>query len=176
MIAKEARRGPGIYATYATDDAWRELQIEPQGEGPLYVGKKETSASGRLLREHFAITWTANGSPTGHSTFRRSLASGLRDRLDLGPGAPRTKSNPGYFSNFGLASREADDQLSSWMTDNLFCCIWEAPPQLEVTVLRAIESETIRSMKPPLNGSFPPHITEGRRRLASEARSWSPER
>ena len=175
VLATEPRTGPGIYAIYATRAAWKDLRIERPDERPLYVGKKENSASGRLLREHFAVTWKAIGSPTGHSTFRRSLAGGLRENLALGPGAPRTKSNPGYFSNFGLADQEADDRLSAWMAEHLSCCIWVAPLQLGVEVLRAIESEAIRMMKPPLNGSFPPHITEGRRRLATEARSWSPE-
>lgn len=173
-IAKESRSGSGVYAIYGDQDAWKALRLE-LSNGPLYVGKKETSASGRLLREHFAVSWTANGSPTGHSTFRRSLAGGLRELLDLGPGAPRTKSNPGYFNNFGLADEDADHRLSQWMRAHLSCTVWATPPRLAIEVLRAAESEAIRILKPPLNGALPPHIKEGRRRFAAEARKWGAE-
>lgn len=174
-IAKQPRSGPGLYAIYGKDEVWASLSLETSGDGPLYVGKKETSASGRLLREHFAVTWTASGSPTGHSTFRRSLAAGLREQLDLGPGTPRTKSNPGYFNNFGLSDLSADQPLSQWMRANLTCALWMAPPQLTTDVLRALESEAIRTLNPPLNGSLPLHIKEGRRRFAAEARKWGVE-
>jgi hypothetical protein len=175
-IASRRRSGPGLYAVYGTDEAWSTLRLTRSAQEPLYVGKKESSASGRLTREHFAVSWTANGSPTGHSTLRRSLAAGLRDHLDLGPGAPRTKSNPGYFNNFGLANEEMDRRLSEWMRANLSCSLWEAPRGLAVGILRALESEAIRSMRPPLNGSLPEHIKEGRRRFAAEAGQWSPDR
>jgi hypothetical protein len=174
-IARRRRSGPGLYAVYGAPDAWRMLGLAPSERDPLYVGKKETSASGRLLREHFAVTWTAKGSPTGHSTFRRSLAAGLREHLDLGSGAPRTKTNPSYFSNFGLADDTADARLSEWMRTNLHCSLWAAPAGFPTELLRALESEVIRLHRPPLNGSLPEHIKEGRRRFAAEARQWSPD-
>jgi hypothetical protein len=160
---------PGLYAISASPDRWHALDLgQPPDTRPLYVGKSEDSLSSRDVRTHFAT------GKTGWSTVRRSLAALLTDTLEL-RGQPRTPSNPGNYSNFGLEP-DGDQRLTDWMSTNLRLAVWASPPG---TNLGRSETLVLAKLVPPLNLSkvrspWKPQVDTGRRALAAEARAWTP--
>lgn len=161
-------REPGLYAFYGDDRAWAELGLSPAfEEQPLYVGKAESSLSGRDVGTHFAA------GKTGWSTVRRSLAALLVDELAL-VATPRNVGNPSRSANFGLDD-PSERRLSMWMEQRLSLTIWS---RSEGTDLRETEREVLRRLHPPLNlthvGEPRDRLRLARRQMASAARAWKP--
>jgi hypothetical protein len=162
---------PGLYAIYGGGEAWASLGLgSPPDERPLYVGKHERDAFGRVAK-HFA-------GKTGWSSPRRSLAALLHDALGL-KGIPRTPDKPGYFANYGL-SDEHEKILSEWMGAHLTCAVWPRPSDASTSVGQ-IETGVKWKVEAPLNIARGDPITpwteqvgNARKVLAAEARAWRP--
>jgi hypothetical protein len=167
--------GPGLYAIYGDDEAWRDLGLFAKQAAPLYVGKAEDSLVSRDLKGHFAAG-ARTIARTGSSTVRRSFAALLRETLDL-RAVPRNRDNPGHFTNYGLTTSD-DEQLTRWMHARLSIAVWPAPVGLEVP-LADIETAMIRRFVPPMNLAKNPgklaRLSQARRVMASEAANWRPE-
>lgn len=160
---------PGLYAIHGAPTVWLQLGLGPPPDGrPLYVGKAERSLANRDVRTHFST------GKTGSSTLRRSLAGLLAADLRL-IGQPRNLANPERFANFSLNS-EGDERLTAWMVQQLKLAVWPSP---EGVVLDEIETLVLSTLHPPLNidkvaTPWRPIVRAGRKRLADEARRWSP--
>jgi hypothetical protein len=158
---------PGLYAVYASRDAWEWLQLDCESERPsLYVGKAEDSLVSRDLQTHFAT------GRTGSSTVRRSFAALLRDSLDL-RGRPRNLAKPERFANFGLALPD-DQRLTDRMHRHLRLAVWVKSPGVE---LDRIETDVICAWRPPPNIAKNPHplakLRRARKAMADDARAWA---
>jgi GIY-YIG catalytic domain-containing protein len=156
----------GLYAVYATPQAWQDLGLELDATLPaVYVGKAERSLSSRDVRTHFAR------GRTGSSTLRRSLAALLRDPLGL-TAVPRNTARPDSSANFGLRP-DGEDRLSAWMHEHLSLATWVKP---EGADLDAVETGVLRAWQPPLNLSKvatpSARLKAARRVMADEARAW----
>ncbi|PKI89876.1 hypothetical protein CW368_11975 [Actinomycetales bacterium SN12] len=166
---------PGLYAIYGDERAWRDLQLEPVPDMPLYVGKAEESLVSRDLNGHFA-TSPSSTPRTGGSTVRRSFAALLRESLDL-HGVPRNLAKPERFSNYGLASG-GDARLNEWMHSRLTLAVWPAPTGMPVP-LGDVETAVIVRFTPPINLDKNPgklaRLSAARAAMAAEAAAWRPE-
>lgn len=165
---------PGFYAIYGDEQAWRDLELEPAPQAPLYVGKAKSSLAKRELGDHFAIN--VNKIPqTGSSTVRRSFAALLRHALDL-HAVPRNLDKPGYYSNYGLAAG-GDTRLSAWMQANLAIAVWPIP-EGSVALLNSIEDAVIDHFRPPINiagnRSKSARLSRERAEMTAEAAAWRP--
>ncbi|AVL96150.1 MULTISPECIES: GIY-YIG nuclease family protein [Microbacterium] len=166
---------PGLYAIYGDEQAWRDLQLEPAPDHPLYVGKAEESLVSRDLNGHFA-TNPKSKPRTGGSTVRRSFAALLRDFLDL-HAVPRNLAKPERFANYALADG-GDARLNEWMHARLQLSVWPAPADMRVP-LGDVETSVIVRLTPPINldknpGRLP-RLSAARAAMAAEAAAWRPE-
>jgi hypothetical protein len=163
---------PGLYAIYGGAQAWRDLQLDPAPETPLYVGKAERSLAARDLSGHFATDPEVKPR-TGSSTVRRSFAALLRDALGL-HAVPRNPSKPERFSNYALAEG-GDGRLTAWMHARLTLAVWPSPARMPVP-LGAVEAAVIVHFTPPINISNNPGrlplLRRARAAMALEAASW----
>ncbi|QYH34588.1 GIY-YIG nuclease family protein [Salinibacterium sp. M195] len=154
----------GLYAVYASNEAWDELGFE-WFDGPLYVGKAERSLVSRDVSTHFAT------GKTGSSTLRRSLAALLRGPLHL-VAIPRNVAKPGNFTNFAL-EQTGDEQLTEWMQSNLRIAVWAAPESVSSLVL--VERAILARLQPPLNLKDVPNpsrrLSAARAVMADQART-----
>lgn len=166
---------PGLYAIYGDEQAWRDLQLEPAPNQPLYVGKAEESLVSRDLNGHFATN--PNSKPrTGGSTVRRSFAALLREALNL-HAVPRNLARPERFSNYGLAEG-GDARLNEWMHARLTLAVWPAPADMPAP-LGEVETAVIVRFTPPINLDKNPgklaRLSAARAEMAAEASRWRPE-
>lgn len=165
---------PGLYAIYGDEQAWRDLQLEPKPEQPLYIGKAEDSLVSRDLNGHFA-TNPKSKPRTGSSTVRRSIAALLREALGL-HAVPRNLAKPERFSDYGLAE-DGDARLNEWMHARLSLAVWPAPAGLLVQ-LGTIEAAMIVRFAPPINLDKNPgklaRLSAARKVMAAEAARWRP--
>lgn len=166
---------PGLYAIYGDEQAWRDLQLEPAPEAPLYVGKAEDSLVSRDLNGHFATN--PNSAPrTGGSTVRRSFAALLREALDL-RAVPRNLAKPERFDKYSLAEG-GDARLNEWMHARLMLAVWPAPAGMAVP-LGDVETAIIVRFTPPINLDKNPgklaRLSRARAAMAAEAAAWRPE-
>jgi hypothetical protein len=162
-------RSAGLYAFYGDDRSWSDLsQTRAFEDQPIYVGKAERSLNGRDVGTHFAT------GKTGSSTVRRSLAALLMEDLDLTP-VPRNLIKPDGSANFALDAA-GDARLSAWMDEHLLLATWVSPVGV---VLDEVETAVVRRLRPPLNldkvGEPRTELREARKRMATMARSWTPE-
>jgi hypothetical protein len=164
-----------LYAIYGDGQAWRDLQLEPVPNQPLYVGKAKSSLVSRDLAEHFATNPNVN-PPTGRSTVRRSFAALIRDSLNL-RAVPRNLDNPGDFRMYGL-TKGGDERLSSWMHARLTIAVWPIPENSS-TLLKKVETAVIMHFTPPINQDENPsklaRLSAARTEMAAEAAAWHPE-
>lgn len=163
----------GLYAIYGDEQAWRDLQLDPTPDRPLYVGKAEDSLVSRDLDGHFAMD--SNTKPrTGSSTVRRSFAALLRESLDL-HAMPRNLAKPERFSNYALVEG-GDGRLNEWMHARLALAVWPAPAGMSVP-LSAVETAVIAHFSPPINIAKNPHklarLGHARSVMAAEASQWT---
>ena len=191
-VMNSATKGPGVYAIYGPVSVWEELRLHPGSpERPLYVGKHETDALRRVLKEHFALGYRNARRPvTSISSFRRSLAGLLKEPWGLN-GIPRYPDkeilSANDLSGFGLATPEQEDRLSDWMRTNLSVGLW-IPDR---TPLNAIpEAERVRIVE-PLEKLLKAHflapcnvdrgdpttpwtgvVEQGRRAMRQDAKAW----
>lgn len=162
---------PGLYAVHGGPSVWQQLGLgDPPDDRPLYVGKAERSLADRDVRTHFST------GKTGSSTLRRSLAALLADDLQL-EGQPRNLANPEGFANFGLEAA-GDRRLTEWMLEHLRLAAWPSPADV---VLEEMETAVLAQLAPPLNldkvaTPWRALVRFGRRRLADQARAWTPVR
>lgn len=165
---------PGLYAIYGDELAWRDLNLSPTSDRPLYVGTAEHSLVDRDISDHFATSPNSK-TATGRSTVRRSFAALLRDSLQLRT-VPRNHDNPGYFAMYGLANG-GDERLNVWMHSRLMIAVWPAPANMPVR-LRDIEIAAIEHFLPPVNLESNPARLERLKRahaeMAAEASRWRP--
>lgn len=166
---------PGLYAIYGDEQAWRDLQLEPEPDQPLYIGKADKSLVSRDLNAHFAMN--PNSKPrTGGSTVRRSFAALLRDALNL-RAVPRNLAKPGRFANYALAEG-GDTRLNEWMHARLSLAVWPAPADIPVR-LNDLETAVIVHFAPPINLDKNPgklaRLSRARAQMAAEASLWDPE-
>lgn len=166
---------PGLYAIYGDDQAWRDLQLEPAPDAPLYIGKAEKSLVSRDLNGHFA-TNPKSAPRTGGSTVRRSFAALLREALDL-HAVPRNLVRPERFANYALADG-GDARLNEWMHSRLMLVVWPAPADMPVP-LSEVETAVIVRFTPPINLDQNPgklaRLSAARADMAAEASRWRPE-
>lgn len=164
----------GLYAIFGDEQAWRDLQLEPRLNEPLYVGKAERSLASRDLNGHFA-TNPKSTPRTGGSTVRRSFAALLRDALDL-HAMPRNPAKPERFANYALADG-GDARLNEWMHQRLALAVWRAPQGMTVP-LGQIETAVIEHFAPPINLDKNPRrlarLSRARSEMAAEAAAWQP--
>ena len=166
---------PGLYALYGSPAGWRALGLgSPPDDRPLYVGKAEASLVSRDLKTHFAT------GKTGWSSPRRSFAALLSAAgvLELVP-MPRRPGNPEptKWTHYGLED-PGDGQLTDWMCSKLRIAVWPSPPG---TVLKAVETEVMGYLLPPLNliGVSTPwtgQVRTARAMMARQAREWARKR
>lgn len=165
---------PGLYAIYGDEQAWRDLQLEPTTDQPLYVGKAEKSLVSRDLNGHFA-TNPKSKPRTGSSTVRRSFAALLRDALDL-HAVPRNPAKPERFPNYGLAEG-GDTLLNEWMHTRLMLAVWPSPAGIPIP-LGDVETAVIVYFRPPINLDKNPgklaRLSSARAEMAAEASRWRP--
>lgn len=166
---------PGLYAIYGDAQAWRDLQLEPAPDQPLYVGKAEKSLVSRDLNGHFATNPRMTKPRTGGSTVRQSFAALSRDTLDL-HAVPRNLAVPGYFSMYALAEG-GDTRLNEWMHARLTLAVWPAPAGMPVP-LGQVETAVIVHFTPPINLDKNPsklaRLSRARADMAAEAAAWRP--
>ena len=169
--ARIAPNGPGLYAVHASPATWHALGVgKPLDQRPLYVGKSESSLSGRDIDTHFS------SGTTGRSTLRRSLAALLAQQLGLGA-QPRNTAKPGHFANYGLPAAD-DAKLTSWMREQLRLSFWAAGGHADLTT---IERRVIIRLAPPLNLThvvtpWTATVKAARAEMAEQARKWRPSR
>lgn len=121
---------------------------------PIYIGKAEKSLESRHRKEHFSV------GKSGSSTLRRALGAILRTKLGLRPirsGHTGTKRDFTHYK-FDNASEE---RLTSWMRNHLVVGWW---PLNGHWPLRALETQVIKELNPPLNDHHSAH------RLVSQVR------
>lgn len=166
---------PGLYAIFGDEQAWRDLQLAPEPDQPLYIGKAEESLVSRDLAGHFA-TSTTSKPQTGSSTVRRSFAALLRETLSL-RAVPRNLQKPGYFASYGLAE-PGDLRLNEWMHARLTLAVWPAPAGM-TSPLADVETRLIERLAPPINIDKNPHklarLSAARKVMAAEAARWRPQ-
>jgi len=161
-------RQAGLYAFYGDGRAWSDLGLAiASTDQPLYVGKAERSLNGRDVGTHFS------SGKTGSSTVRRSLASLLKEQLDLVP-VPRNLAKPDGSANFALDSL-SDARLSEWMDARLTLATWVKP---EGVTLDDVETCVVSRLRPPLNldkvGESRERLRQARKHMADLARTWQP--
>ena len=169
---------PGLYAIHAAADTWQELGLPRTSGVPLYVGKSEGSLVTRELEGHFASN-PDKPARTGNSTVRRSLASLLREPLDLS-GVPRgnarkTAFTRSDFTNYEL-DVEGDERLTQWMHRRLRLSVWPMPASMTLAELGRVEIALIQRWTPPINirdnPGKDPRLGTLRKQMADEARAW----
>lgn len=173
--AQHVPKRPGLYAIYGDEQAWRDLQLEPATDLPLYVGKAEESLVSRDLNGHFA-TNPKSTPRTGGSTVRRSFAALLHEALDL-HAVPRNLAKPERFANYGLAEG-GDARLNEWMHARLALAVWPASAGMTVP-LGDVETAVIVRFTPPINLDKNPsklaRLSAARAAMAAKAAAWRPE-
>lgn len=166
---------PGLYAIYGDEQAWRDLQLRPAPDAPLYVGMAKHNLVRRDINEHFA-TNPKTKPRTGSSTVRRSFAALLRDALDL-HAVPRNLAKPERFANYALAEG-GDARLNAWMHARLSLAVWPSPPEMQVP-LSDVETAVIVHFAPPINLDKNPRklarLSRARAEMAAEAKRWRPD-
>lgn len=173
--AQHVPKRPGLYAIYGDEQAWRDLQLEPATDLPLYVGKAEESLVSRDLNGHFA-TNPKSTPRTGGSTVLRSFAALLHEALDL-HAVPRNLAKPERFANYGLAEG-GDARLNEWMHARLALAVWPASAGMTVP-LGDVETAVIVRFTPPINLDKNPsklaRLSAARAAMAAKAAAWRPE-
>ncbi len=89
---------------------------------------------------------------------------------------PRNLEEPGYFANYGLIP-EHDRVLTHWMRSRLRLAVWVRDRSV---VLRDLETDVLRALKPPLNlervaTPWRRQVKLQRALMAAEARTWAGE-
>lgn len=182
---KHVENKPGVYAIHGTAEVWAELGI-PHRTGPLYIGRALSSLVTRDIKEHFGVgmgPMYPNGY-TGGSTVRRTLAALLRDRLGFVARPRRGKTDDANSRDCTNYSVETHSEriLTEWMAEHLTFAAWPAPDEMDVEVVKAIETALIDGWLPPLNiDGIPsqkrtPAVITGRAAMRDKARAWAVER
>ena len=147
---------PGLYAWWVDESGAAELSAGLGFDVPagrVYVGQtggtKWPSGAMRLSSLHSRISKAHLGRRMRASTWRRTLAAILRERLDLRVQEPR-KLSP-----------ECEQRLTRWMADHLSIAIH---PTIKRFSLLDLEAKVLRDLDPPLNLDEVP-LTPARDRL-----------
>jgi hypothetical protein len=163
---------PGIYAFFFFGKDFPLVDYHPQKDEIIYIGKTESSQSGRDEKTHFA------SGKTGSSTIRRSLGALLKDELSLIPIPRNDKDFDAGRKSFFSFDEPSEDKLTKWMKGHLGLSFYEydqSPAEIDI-----LETKLIAEAQPLLNidpknpdNPFAQIIKTARKACADEANQTS---
>lgn len=114
------------------------------GGKTIYVGIAKDSLKRRDLNNHFKTC------KTGYSTLRRSIGAVLKEKLSLTALTRNGTLTKKAINNFKFQS-DGDQRFSNWMESNLVIGYWEDHNNIPYKVLRQLEEDVTKEVKPTLD-------------------------
>lgn len=133
---------PGIYAFVLAENST--LKQFGTGGRVIYVGIAKDSLKKRDLNTHFKT------GKTGHSTLRRSIGAILKQQLKLTVLTRNGTTVQTAIDNYKFEPN-GDQRLSDWMQSNLKIGYWEDHNKIPYAVLRQLEEDLTKELKPTLD-------------------------